>query len=347
MTTESLRRLPFDHFARYQLAADVVDAVLAERPAKVLDVGGGPGSLQDFLPGDLVVASDLSFPSEWYEAAPSLVLADGAKLPFADNTFEVVVTLDTLEHVTPDQRPRLLAEVVRVSSGWVLVACPCATPGVAEADAALLSFVRHKFGEEFETVGVLTEHLAYGHPDPAAVERTLCDAGAEVAAFPSGRLDRWLPMMVLFYTLMALGRDDPVERVQAWYNGLFYRDDLRAPSYRQAFLARVHGAPGPHPAEVLDRFVPSEPSPAEDTTILEALRLGLTEELVGTVESYLTRIRGQDLELERVRADLQVQRQRAEAAEQQAAALEAFRQQILSHPLVRVRRIARRLLGRR
>jgi SAM-dependent methyltransferase len=346
VTAESLRRLPFDHFARYQLAADVVDAVLASRPTRVLDVGGGPGSLQAFLPDDFVIASDLSFPSDWHTPAPSLVLADGARLPFPDDSFDVVVTLDTLEHVTPEQRPALLSEVVRVSRGWVLVACPCATPGVAEADAALLSFVRHRFGEEFETVGILTEHLAYGHPDPGEVERCLSEAGAEVAIFPSGRLDRWLPMMILFYTLMALGRDDPVERVQSWYNAVFYRDDLRAPAYRQAFLARVNAAPGPHPVEILGRLLPDGPSPAEDATVLEALRVGLTEELVGTVESYLTRIRAQDMELERLRADLSVAIERAEQSEEHAAALEAFRERVLAHPLVRARRIGRRLLGK-
>jgi SAM-dependent methyltransferase len=343
---ENLRRLPFDHYARYQLAADVVAASHDGDQPRVLDVGGGPGSLAAFLPDALVVASDLNFPSHWHVAAPSLVLADGAALPFADRSFDVVVSLDTLEHVVPEQRTPLLRELVRVSAGWVMVACPCATPGVAEADAALLAFVRQRFGENFETVEVLTEHLAYGHPDPADVEGILTEGGAEVRRFPSGRLDRWLPMMVLFYYLMGLRRDDPVERVQAWYNALFYRDDFRDPAYRQAFLARVPGATGPGLDDVVSQLLPSGPSPAEDTTVLKALQTGLTEDLVATAEGYLGRISELEDEVERLDGELAAQAGRADAAERQVAALEAFREQVLQHPLVRVRRLAKRLVRR-
>ena len=346
MTAEHLRRLPFDHFARYQLAAEVVAATRRGGNSLVLDIGGGPGSLAAFSPGDRVISSDLNMPSHWHAAAPDLVLADGARLPFGDGAFDIVVTLDTLEHVPPERRPDLLAEAVRVSRGYVLVVCPCNTPGVPEADAALLSFVRQRFGEEFETVGVLQEHLGYGHPDPEQTLRSLRRSGAEVEQFPSGRLDRWLPMMLLFYNLMALGRDDPVERVQAWYNAMFYRDDLRAPSYRQAFLAKVPGAEGPPPAEIVARLLPQGPAVAADTSALEALRIGLTEELVGVVDSY----RGQLAELEQRLAEATMQaeqhRRRAEAAEAEAAGLEAFRQQVLNHPLVKATRPLRRIARR-
>lgn len=346
MTAEHLRRLPFDHFARYQLAAEVVDATRRGGASRVLDIGGGPGSLAAFCPADRIVSSDLYLPSHWHAAAPDLVLADGAKLPFADGTFDTVVTLDTLEHVPPDKRPDLLAEAVRVSRGYVLVVCPCNTPGVPEADAALLSFVRQRFGEEFETVGVLQEHLGYGHPDPEQTVRALRQAGAEVERFPSGRLDRWLPMMLLFYNLMGLGRDDPVERVQAWYNAMFYRDDLRAPSYRQAFLAKVPGAEGPSPEEIVARLLPRGEPIAADSSALEALRIGLTEELVGVVDSYRGQLADLEQRLAAAAMNAEQQRKRADAAEAQVAGLEAFRAQVLNHPLVKATRPLRRIARR-
>lgn len=342
MTAEHLRRLPFDHFARYQLAAEVIDLTRRGGPQRVLDIGGGPGSLAAFCPSDQIVSSDLHLPSHWHAAAPDLVLADGAQLPFADATFDVVVTLDTLEHVLPERRAGLLAEAARVSRGYVLAVCPCGTPGVPEADAALLSFVRHRFGEEFETVGVLQEHLGFGHPDPDQILAALRQTGASVEAFPSGRLDRWLPMMLLFYTLMALGRDDPVERVQAWYNTMFYRDDLRGPSYRQAFLAQVAGAAGPSPEELVARLLPQGPPIAADTSALDALRIGLTEELVGTVDSYRVEVAELEQQLVKVTAQAETERTRADSAELRAEALEAFRQRVLSHPLVRLTRPLRR-----
>lgn len=347
--SDPLLRRPFDHYARYRLAADVLEAVGAR---SALDVGGGPGSLAAFAPAVEVVATDLHAPGVWHEAAPVLALADGARLPFADAAFDAVVTLDTLEHVPAGKRDALIAEACRVAAGWVLVVCPCATAGVADADAALLSVVRRRFGEEFSTVGVLTEHLAYGHPDPAAVVAALEAAGAEVTRFPSGRLDRWLPMMLAFFDLLALGDDAPVEAVQAWYNTHFYRDDLRDPAYRQGFLARV-GPGGPPPAGVVADLLPDAAAPPLAQEGFHALQVVLQEELAALVRTTVDRLAAAEAELAVARAGAGAQAARAEAAErradaaeQQVAALEAFRQQVLAHPALRARRWVRGLLGR-
>jgi len=379
---DALLRKPFDHYGRYRLAADVVRAVTAPG-ATVLDVGGGPGSLAAFVPDRRIVASDLRHPGEWYAAAPDLVLADGAALPFPDGAFDAIVSLDTLEHVPQPVRARLLAEATRVSRGWVLVVCPCATEGVAEADEALRGVVRARFGDDFPTVGVLDEHLGFGHPNPEATQAALEAGGAEVVRLPSGRLDRWLPMMLLFYDLLALGVDDPVERVQAWYNARWYTDDLRAPSYRTAFLGRVGGgASGPPPAEVAAALLPEGPPLPGDADHLDALRHVLGESLAPVLAAERRRTADLDArlaaagaELQRAqaeaaasalraaqndadlaaaradatgaRADAAIARTAAAVAEERAAALEAFRRRVLDHPVLRARRAALRLARRR
>jgi hypothetical protein len=348
VVAEQLKRLPFDLFARYRIAAQLVEAVHPDARARLLDVGGGPGgTLSSFLPGHDVIASDISLPSHWHSAAPDLVLADGAALPFADGAFDVVVSLDTLEHVPDERRDGLVAELVRASRGWVLVGCPCATPGVAAADAALLSLVRTRFGEEFDSVGVLTEHITLGHPDPERIGSALEAAGAEVARFPSGRLDRWLPMMVLFYDLMALGRDDPVERVQAWYNDLLSDDDLRDPAYRQMFIARVPGAPGPSLDEVVAGIVPSAPSKLPDAAAFEALQQVVASGLPALVEAERARATALAAELETAREELGRESARADAAEVHVRSLLEFRDRVLNHPAAKVRRGIRRTFGSR
>jgi ubiquinone/menaquinone biosynthesis C-methylase UbiE len=346
VVAEHLERLPFDLYARYRVAAALVELVHPEPGGLLLDVGGGPGgTLAGFCPDHLVVASDRYLPTHWHTRAPDLVLADGAELPFADDAFDVVVSLDTLEHVPAERRGALLRELVRVSRGWVLVGCPCATPGVADADAALLSYVRHRFGEEFDTVAVLTEHLANGHPDPERIAATLSATGAEVARFPSGRLDRWLPMMLLFYDLMALGRDDPVERVQAWYNRLLSDDDLRDPAYRQVFVARLPGAPGPPLDEVIAAIVPDTPPRAPGAAAFEALRQVLGSALPEAVAAERARAEAAEAELAGVRADLERTTARAEAAEIHVRSLLEFRDRVLNHPAMKLRRGVRRTFG--
>ena len=359
---DALVRRPFDHYGRYRLAAEVVARTSGGRPGRVLDVGGGPGSLAAFAPSlfprTQVVASDLLQPGDWFAEAPSLVLADGAALPFGDGTFDAVVTLDTLEHVPPDRRTALLHELVRAARSWVLVVCPCATPGVADADRALLAVVRHRFGDDFPTTGILNEHLEYGHPDPDDVIAALEGAGADVARLPSGRLDRWLPMMLLFYDLLALGDDEPVELVQAAYNRVFWRDDLRGPAYRQAFVCRLPGADGPSAGQLAAALAPPDPQPPADLSIVTAslgagfvpllerahrdLRTARAE--VGRVEAELA---DREARICRLEARTGAAEARAAEAESRAAGLEAFRERVLSHPALRARRVLRRALRRR
>ncbi|HUG85374.1 MAG TPA: class I SAM-dependent methyltransferase, partial [Euzebya sp.] len=234
---DALLRRPFDHFARYRLAAEIV-AATAGPEARVLDLGGGPGSLQAFLPQARVTATDLFMPSGWHEQAPDLVLADGAALPFADDAFDIVVSLDTLEHVKPDSRPAFLHEVCRVAAGWGFVVCPYATSGVADADTALRAYVASRFAPDLPTIAILDEHLGYGHPDLLA-SREILAAHGPVAAIPSGRLDRWFAGMITFFHLLAIGEDEPVEVTQRFLNRNFYEADLSGPSYRHGLLVRT------------------------------------------------------------------------------------------------------------
>jgi hypothetical protein len=343
---EHLTRLPFDLYARYRVAADLVAAVRPAPGARLLDMGGGPvDTLRAFLPGHEVVVSDVELPSRWHTPAEDLVLARGGALPFPDDAFDVVVSLDTLEHVDPAERPPALAELLRVSRGWVLVGCPCATPGVADADAALLAYVRQRFGEDFDTVQVLTEHLTYGYPDPDAIAAGLAAQGAEVARFPSGRLDRWLPMMLLFFDLMALGRADPVERVQHWYNHLLSDDDLREPAYRQMFIARLPDAEGPPLDEVVAGIVPAGPPRAPGAAAFQALGDVLGSALPEAVQAERERAAALEAELAAVREELEREQARADTAEVQVQALLDFRDRVLRHPAVRLRRGVRRAFG--
>jgi SAM-dependent methyltransferase len=343
---EHLTRLPFDLYARYRLAASFVAEVHPDEGARLLDAGGGPvDTLRAFLPQHDIVFSDVELPSSWHTTTDGLVLAAGGALPFPDDAFDVVVSLDTLEHVPPEERGPLLSELVRTSRGWVLVGCPCATPGVADADAALLSYVRHRFGEDFDTVSVLTEHLAYGHPDPDAISEALRAGGAEVARFPSGRLDRWLPMMLLFYDLLALGRADPVERVQHWYNHLLSDDDLREPAYRQMFIARLPGVRGPSLSEVVDSLVPSTPARAPGAAAFRALGEVLSSALPEALQAERGRVAELEAETAALRDALERAEGRADAAEIHVRSLLEFRDRVINHPALRVRRGIRRTFG--
>lgn len=113
---DSMRRAVKRHIVR--------DAVLGQRPLRVLDVGGADvnGSYEPlfrFQPTEYLVADD-----------PSVdVRLDGScVLPFADRSFDVVVSGQTFEHVGAFWK--LFAEMARVvlDDGVVIVAVPSAGP---------------------------------------------------------------------------------------------------------------------------------------------------------------------------------------------------------------------------
>src|SRR3990172_7948422 len=85
--------LPFDQYQRHRLIRDIVDRIRPQPGLLILDVGGSDGALGRFLSSDRVVVADTVV------GGGTTVRASGAALPFANATFDVVASCDTLEHV--------------------------------------------------------------------------------------------------------------------------------------------------------------------------------------------------------------------------------------------------------
>lgn len=99
----------------------------------VLDVGCGEGFIANHLSGcDFVIGIDRSKVSlsvaRQNVTQPNLdfVLADVTALPFNANSFDKVMLLEVLEHLTEEEQERLSDEVDRVvkKSGTILVSAP-------------------------------------------------------------------------------------------------------------------------------------------------------------------------------------------------------------------------------
>ena len=94
---------------------------------RILELGAGSSPRAGLLPARFSVACDLSWPMlAARNAFPELprAVGDGQALPFADNTFDGVFSINVLEHV-PDPA-RFMAEVARVLApgGLMLAVTP-------------------------------------------------------------------------------------------------------------------------------------------------------------------------------------------------------------------------------
>jgi SAM-dependent methyltransferase len=164
---------PLDHALLYAFAELVAGLVL--------DVGGGPGHVADYLAerGVKVVSTDLS--SAMCELAPQAglpsVVADMTALPFGSDLAGGIVCLYAVIHLDAEQRAAAYASFRRAlrPGGLALIAFHTRDPKTQMGSEATLS---SWWGEPVD--------LTFRFLDPSAESGALAAAGCELVA----RLDR-------------------------------------------------------------------------------------------------------------------------------------------------------------
>lgn len=151
----------FNQLLRYYPVIKIIDAI---SPNKILEVGSGSQGLGQYI-HKRFVGVDANF--EDYlnvpqSISPNLqaVRANGSYLPFQNNTFDLVICIDTLEHVPMCSRERLIVELVRVARGKIFLSFPSGDRALA-VDERLHEFYKR---EKIEVPGWLIEHLHYEYP---------------------------------------------------------------------------------------------------------------------------------------------------------------------------------------
>lgn len=159
--------LPADTWERHHFVAD-----FAADARTVLDVGGIAGQLASFMPG-----ADVTTLNVGDEEADEHF--DGLRIPYDDDAFDAVVSLDVLEHIDRGSRETHLAELARVAASRVVLCCPLGTPEHVEAEREVAAWYRettgsaHRFLEEHIERGLPTENELAGLASAAGLDATL------------------------------------------------------------------------------------------------------------------------------------------------------------------------------
>ncbi|HUT61205.1 MAG TPA: class I SAM-dependent methyltransferase [Phycisphaerae bacterium] len=151
------RFVQYDVYERHKAAA----LLLGEGcDGHILDIGGLRGGLAHFLPRAKVFTLNVDLNGD--------VVYGGKVFPFGANTFDSVVSLDTLEHISSRRRGRFVEECIRVTRCRILVAAPLATPG-HEAYEARLDALHTEVHGRWDRM--LHEHVLNGLPTEADLVR--------------------------------------------------------------------------------------------------------------------------------------------------------------------------------
>ncbi len=259
---EHVLSLPFDLYQRYSFAGAVAGKL---RPSSILDAGGNIGDQgghlalsRDFLssgdhPPETIISSDLRHCDH-----PGHVPGDALRLPFPADSFEIVVSLDVLEHIPPESRKAFLGELDRVGSQWILLGAPFSSPEVEKAEAELVSGLGLRFLEEHSELGLPREKMI--------TDFFLEEKGRHILRFENGYLPRWFMMLPVTQLLFSMHNYSLFTSANRYYNELFYQGDCRAPGYRTFFLVSRDPLPEELAAslESLPGYCPEKEAFAED-----------------------------------------------------------------------------------
>ena len=222
--------LPFDQYQRYRIVEELVELIRQGRRLRILDIGGHPGLIADFLPQDDTFILDVQ-PSEGLNC----VQGDGIKLPFTSDSFDLVVSIDTVEHIPTDQRVRFLEEQLRTSKNYVLLAAPFEDENVSLAEQIVNQFFIKKIGHPNDS---LEEHFANGLPRLDETLSFFDQNGIQHLEIPNGYLYNWLVMMMAIPAVQILpDSEELLAMLNRFYNQNLYVSDNRRPCYRTVILA--------------------------------------------------------------------------------------------------------------
>jgi GT2 family glycosyltransferase len=308
---DPLLGLPFDQYERYALTKRFVDLTWPadNPPVRVLDVGGNSSPLKHLLTRDTVILTDLEPPGT-LRGLPLLhdgyVQADGGRLPFADDTFDLVASHDTLEHVPQAARSGFLSELLRVSRRFVVLNGPVYHPQTVRAERLLARFVGERSTDEGRFI---REHLQLGLPAKDNIEGVFKEQGASFVGISNGRLAEWLGMHLARQLTSLLPSERLGEGLDRAFNRVLAPGDLGGLCYREAYLVSVRPDETPMLKTLRERMAPASEVPAREPEVLaEALTI-----LEDYVESMPEDAMGRDRDragLERQLLDLQAQFER-------------------------------------
>ncbi|MFN2613296.1 MAG: methyltransferase domain-containing protein [Actinomycetota bacterium] len=150
--------------------------MLRDEYGSILEVGSGVDGISQFLRRP-VIGLEIRFyapPGSWLWP----VCGTATRLPFADGSVDVVLVMDTLEHVPPSLRARCIEEATRVARRRVIIGGPMGARA-RRSDERLAAYYRER---SLPVPDWLQEHLVERAPDVSDVVGALRLSGWTVRA---------------------------------------------------------------------------------------------------------------------------------------------------------------------
>ncbi len=147
---------------RYAPVKKVI-AELADH-GRILEIGGGSEGFSSFTDRK-IFGVDMHF-SRPLNSNIVPCVASAYRMPFPDNAFDAVISMDMLEHIPANHYNEVIAEIVRLSKRIVILGFPSGTRA-AEMEKKINAIHMKMFNVAHFWLG---EHIANGLPDAGIIE---------------------------------------------------------------------------------------------------------------------------------------------------------------------------------
>jgi len=230
-----MTHLPFDLFTRNFIITSVINSYYKNNNAKitVLDVGGKNGRLKEFLDESKfdVVVLDIDPEPDVRE----YVVGDARVLPFKPKSFDVVVSSELLEHIPPEDRMKVIKNMIEVGKDLVILAAPFYSKEVEEAEIRANEFFKKFFGKDHPW---LKEHIENGLPREEDIEEFVKKKGLNFIKIQTNNINNWLLMQLFIFSAYIFGiPPERVSEVYRYYNENFLElGDFLPPTYRKIYV---------------------------------------------------------------------------------------------------------------
>lgn len=135
----------------------------------ILEVGSGGLGITPYLK-QKVVGLDTKFEPPFHPKLEKKT-GTGLKIPFADKSFDVVISVDTLEHISSENREKVILEMIRVAKKEIIIAVPTGEKS-SKQDKELNEAYKQIYGKSFY---FLDEQIGHGLPDEEEIKKILGD----------------------------------------------------------------------------------------------------------------------------------------------------------------------------
>jgi len=207
---DELVEIPFDLFSRNYVLMKIVDRIQEKkRKLRIIDIGGRNGLIYKFLPQHDIHIIDIREPDSNYEKTlarnSKYIIGDIQHNSLKANSFDLTISFDMLEHVSPDARINVLEEMLNTCTIGAVIGAPFNSHVTDEAEKAANDYYRQIAGEDHPW---LKEHIDNKPlPDHRTMENYLNNKGYSFVKFFSNNIQLWTIMQHLIFSAYIFGFD--------------------------------------------------------------------------------------------------------------------------------------------